>query len=61
MGPRACLYSCGKSHPAAIRSPDLCWAEILKLIVNSLARFIQKRTGKRVLTFVVEEQKVSLL
>ena len=23
----------------------LCWAEILKLLVNSLARFIQKRTG----------------
>ena len=39
----------------------LCWAEILKLIVNTLARFIQKRTGKQFLTFVVEQQKSSLL
>jgi hypothetical protein len=28
----------------------LCWPEILKLIVNSLARFIQKKTGNQFLT-----------
>ena len=34
---------------------------MLKFIVNCLARFIQEMTGKQLLTFIVEEQKCSLL
>jgi hypothetical protein len=34
----------------------LCCTEILKLIVNSVALFVEKMTGKQALTFVVEKQ-----